>query len=418
MKQILTIILVLICCKTTIAQNDSVDWVSDLEFLKTELPAKHYDLFFQQSRDDFNLGIDKLISDVLNLTDYQILDRLLQIIAKIGDSHTSINFGKFNKADKLLPFSLYWFSDGLHITYARTGYEKLLGHKLTAINGYAIEQIVDSLSSLIAIDNEATIRNTIPRMIGFVPHLEYFGFLSENKVYLTTIDLEGVESIITIDKMELSKGRIVRFEPDTMSFCWSNRKQFFVNTYFEHDSILYVQYNRCWSRELERIFGSRKKAKSFPSFIKFRKEIFNQIENEAIKKVIFDLRFNVGGYSNQGTRLIKSLAENKKINQKGKLYVITGMHTYSSGIINVMDFRMHTNAIFVGSVTGGRPNHYGEVKQLTLPSSGLKVSYSTKYFNNYVPDSDAFYPDCEVETTFQDYKNGIDPVYEYIKTLE
>ena len=32
------------------------------------------------------------------------------------------------------------------------------------------------------------------------------------------------------------------------------------------------------AKELERIFGSRKRARSFPSFAKFQKDIFKQIE--------------------------------------------------------------------------------------------------------------------------------------------
>jgi hypothetical protein len=63
---------------------------------------------------------------------------------------------------------------------------------------------------------------------------------------------------------------------------------FLHKTYFKEDSIVYIQYNRCWSRELEKILGSRKRAKSFPSFGKFQKEIFKQIENNAMSKIVFD----------------------------------------------------------------------------------------------------------------------------------
>ena len=416
MKQILLIFLILLLSKSAIAQDDSINWASDLAYIKRELPEKHYDLFFKQSQADFELEMNILIASASTLSDYQILDHLSQIIAKVGDSHTHIDYGRFNKADKILPFRLYWFSDGLYITHTRVGYERFLGHKLTEINGYAIEQIADSLSSLIAIDNEATIKHTIPRMIGFVPHLEFFSFSSDVKIDLTTIDLKGVESISSIDKTELKYDKLVRYEPDSMSLCWYNRNTFFTNVYLEKDSILYIQYNRCWSRELERILGSRKRAKTFPSFNDFQKEIFEHIESKEINKLVFDLRFNVGGSSPQGTRLIKKLAEFESVNNKDKLYVITGMATYSSGIINVMDFKENTNATFVGEPTGGRPNHYGEIKYLTLPVSGLKISYSTKYFNKYSPDSDSFYPDIEIETSFDDYKNGIDPVFEYIKT--
>lgn len=415
MKQILCLFLILFCTQILIAQNDSIDWVADLTYIKYELPKKHYDLFFKLSESEFNNQIDKLISIAPDLSIYEIFDKLNQLIARIGDSHTSIDYGYLYKEDLILPFSLYSFSDGLYITHARISYQKLLGQELISINNYPIQQIVDSLSTLIVIDNESTIKNLIPRIIGFVPHLEYFGFSKSDLISISTKDMNGSIIETIIENRLLKKEKIIRFEPDSMSYCWSNRNQFFSQTYFSKDSIVYILYNRCWSKELEKILGSRKRAKSFPSFRKFQKEIFKQIENNLSSKIIFDLRFNPGGSSLQGTRLINKIAELEDINQKDKLFVVTGKHTYSSGIINVMDFKENTNATFIGEVTSGRPNHYGEVKYLTLPSSGLKINYSTKYFNKYKPDSDAFYPDIKIETRFIDYKNGIDPVFEFIR---
>ena len=416
MKQLRIIQIILSFSLFLPAQTEhETDWVQDLEFIKRELPKRHFDLFFQLSRSDFEIGIDKIILDAPGLSEYEILDRILQQLAKIGDTHTTLGFGKYNRADKLLPFSLYWFSDGLYVMQAGLEYNHLLGGKLLFINDYPVERITDSLCTLIAIDNQSTIRNVIPRMISFVPHLEYFGFADSTAIKLTMRAADGAESITMISKSLLQPGKPDRYEPDSMAFCWRNRNAFFVQSYFERDSILYIQYNRCWSKELERILGSRRSAKAFPSFNKFQKEVFHSIEHQPVKKIIFDLRFNVGGSSMQGTNMIKRLARNNQVNQKGKLYVVTGIHTFSSGIINVMDFHELTQATFVGEVTSGRPNHYGEVKYLTLPSSGPIIGYSTKHFTKYEPDTDAFYPDVIIETSFDDFNNGVDPVFEYIR---
>lgn len=294
MKKILGLFLILFCSQILIAQNDSIDWVADLRYIKDELPKKHYDLFFKLSESEFNYQIEKLISIVPELSTYEVLDNLNQIIARIGDSHTCIDYGYLNKAELFLPFRLYSFSDGLFITHSGISSQALLGHELISINGYPIQQIVDSLSTLIAIDNESTVRNTIPRMIGFVPHLEYFGFSKCDTISIATKDLNGsiVETIM--DKRLLKNEETIRFKPDSMSYCWGNRNLFFSHTYFPEDSIVYIQYNRCWSKELEKLFGSGKRAKSFPSFSKFQKEVLKQIENNATSKIIFDLRFNVG----------------------------------------------------------------------------------------------------------------------------
>ena len=50
-----------------------------------------------------------------------------------------------------------------------------------------------------------------------------------------------------------------------------------------------------------------------------------------------------------------------------------------------------TEAIFIGEPTGGRPNHFGEVKSFNLPNSGLSVRYSTKYFRFWMT-TQSLYP--------------------------
>jgi hypothetical protein len=50
-----------------------------------------------------------------------------------------------------------------------------------------------------------------------------------------------------------------------------------------------------------------------------------------------------------------------------------------------------------------------------LPSSGLIINYSTKYIKTTSGNEATIKPDRCIETSFQDYKKGIDPVFEWIK---
>jgi len=419
MRIFFMIILILFIWINCIAQSENkIDWKSDLEYLKKELPQKHTNLFFKMSQNEFISEINNLIQQVPYLSDYEVADRLLQHIAKIGDTHTSINFGRLNASDKLLPYNLYWFNDGLYILAVKQGFENLLGKKLIEINGFKIEQIVDSLSTLLPLDNSAGVKSSVPKIAGFLPHLIYFGFTNGGKIKLKIEDTDGNNSIVEISDTELKDNRWIGYEPDSIAFCWKNKGKYFVEQYFTDDSIYYLQYNICRSKEMEQRFGDRKKAKDLPSFIEFEKNVFNTIRNKPIKKFIVDLRFNGGGTSDQGTDFVNKLKDNKEINQKGKLFVITGKQTFSSGLVNVMDFKNKTQATFIGEETSGKPNHYGDVRFLTLPSSELRISYSTKYFKYSDKDMDSFEPDSVIETTFLDYKKGIDPVYEYIRKLK
>jgi hypothetical protein len=66
----------------------------------------------------------------------------------------------------------------------------------------------------------------------------------------------------------------------------------------------------------------------------------------------------------------------------------------------------------VGEPTGGRPNHYGEVRHLTLPRTGWQISYSTKYFTTDLVkgDPDSLVPDLPAPYPAADWFAGHDPV--------
>ena len=83
--------------------------------------------------------------------------------------------------------------------------------------------------------------------------------------------------------------------------------------------------------------------------------------------------------------------------------------------MNALDFKRLLGACWVGEETSGKPNHLGEVRSFTLPTSGLQVQYSTKYFKNVDEEMNTLVPDVKIPMTFDDFRQGIDPVYEWIK---
>lgn len=126
------------------------------------------------------------------------------------------------------------------------------------------------------------------------------------------------------------------------------------------------------------------------------------------------MRFNRGGNSNQGTKFIEKLSKTK-LNGSGKIYVVIGRQTFSSAILNTLDFMKLTDAVFVGEGTGGRPNHYGEVKRFVLPESHLVVSYSTKYFKVIEDDPPSIIPEIGALPAYKDFMAGTDRAMEAIR---
>jgi C-terminal processing protease CtpA/Prc len=179
--------------------------------------------------------------------------------------------------------------------------------------------------------------------------------------------------------------------------------------YDEDERILYCQYNICWS-------DNDKYSYSDYDFDKFYDEIINIVKNNKLDKFIFDVRFNTGGNSSTGTELIKKISKYK--DNIGKSFVIIGRNTFSSAILNAYDALEYLDAVSVGEATWGQPNSYGEIKYLTLPNSGISVSYSTKFFKETNQKVNSLIPEIPVKLSFDDYIEGKDPSLEAIKDYE
>ncbi|MFA6335139.1 MAG: S41 family peptidase [Bacteroidales bacterium] len=413
MKKIILLVLLFIPIIGSSQNNRVIDWDSDLNFLRAELPKNHYNLYSVKSEKDYFEGIEQISREVNKLSDFSIAVKLQQLIATFGDSHTMVGWSQFADNNKILPLYLLWFQDGLYIINSTEENKSILGSKILKINGTPLSIITDSLRTLVTADNNAVIKKELPKLILYVQLLEHFGFIKTDSIDLLLENQKGELLNYSIKPSVMTKQNRRSFMPDSIALCYKNGRSLFVDTILRKDDTYYIQYNMCASREFppQRFRGN---PELLPSFNDFKKNIIETINNNDFDKVVFDIRFNSGGNSAPGTELIRELSTIKKINKKGKLYVIIGRETFSSAIINAMDFKNMTQAIFVGEETSGKPNHFGEIKLLQLPSSGLKIQYSTKYFKNSTLDINTITPDHIVDVSFKDFKRGHDPVYDWI----
>lgn len=412
----LVVITIIIFCTSSCSQKRQDLWEKDINYLKTELAHRHKNLYFKTSQATFNRKLDSVYSLVDEKSDMNISIALQEVIALIGDDHTNTFSSKLKK-EGLLPLYLYWFSDGIYVLGTFPEYNKLLGKKIVKINRHSIEQVTEKLSCLTSKTNDALIKKNIPSLIPVMSILKYYKITEGDNVIISYEDNAGNIKQMTI-KAEKSipdfKSKLVYNQFEKIPLCDKNTKLLFWYKYIDDSKILYVQYNKCFGKEAYKRLGYKKNTKNAPSFTKFSNEIISILESKEIDKFIFDMRYNPGGVSPQGTKLIRRIATIEEVNKEGKIFVIIGRRTYSSAILNSLDFQNLTKAIFVGEPTSGKPNHYGEVRKFITPNFGLKVNYSTKYFTHSKTDSDSFYPDYEIITSFEDLKNGNDPVMEWI----
>lgn len=421
MKKTLILLFLLLSINIHSQEIESENWVTDLNFLKTELAKKHKNLFYKISKNEFENGIDKIINQLDKDSDIETSIKLTKLIAKIGDSHTNLSISHLLKKRKNIPIDLTWFKEGLFITGTTKDNYEILDKRILSINGFKTKTIIDSLKTLFVDENKAQINVNSSRLFDNNVLLKYFGFSKPND---STYDLEVADFNEIITKYHLKEvENNIKSNKDKVFTKVNTEKPFYLNgsgkvfkeEYFPKEKIYFIQYNKCISKETIEKFGNKETAYSYPSFKEFEEQVIKQIENSDIDKLIFDMRFNGGGSSYLAESLIDKISNNKKINKKGKLFVVVGNKTFSSAIFNTIYFKEKTNAIIIGEETGGKPNHFGFVKSFTLPYSEIKVTYSSEFWKLTEKDTNTITPDAIIECSFNDYKNGIDPVFEFVK---
>jgi hypothetical protein len=380
--------------------GDRIDkWEKDIDYIADKLPKKHKNMFFKLNEEEFKNGINELKGQLNQINDAEIKVSLSQIVASIGDAHTSINFS----AEKMFPLEFYWFNDGIYLINTSEDYKDFKYKKLKKINNKDINEIIERISLVVSHENEAILKSQIPLRIALPELLKGLNIIenvesatftfednSEKSINVKALDGEEVfENIFGKDR-----------EGENIPLYMQNKDKYYWFKHLEDKKTVYFNYSQCME------------IKEKP-FKEFSAELMNVINTKGVEKLIIDIRNNGGGNSMILENLINEIGKSE-LNKKGKLFVIIGRRTFSSAILNAIELNNNTDAIFVGEPTGGKPNHYGEVKSFELPNNKITVRYSSKYFKNYDKDMDTLVPDKNIELTIEDYINNVDPVLEYI----
>jgi hypothetical protein len=392
-----------------LAQDANRDqmWRDDLAFLAAELPARHVDPFHSITQAEWNTAVGDLDTAIPMLDDDQIRVGLMLLVARIGDGHTSMVPNSFPRT-RTLPLGFYPFADGLVLLTTQAEYQTALGLKLAQVGGKDIEMVIGRMSRAIPHENEGWLRVQVAGFLAY-PEILYGLELSDTPDSAEFAFDRGDGSLVVINVAAVPTDQlrglnwVSAVEADTPAFTFQRHTP--PNYWYEFlpdSDTLYIAYAIC------------AEAADYP-FANFLAEVTTLINAQPIDRVVIDLRANTGGDSRILEPLIDTLAGYDTINQPGHLYVLIGPKTYSSAVLNAIQFQQRTHALLAGEPTGSKPNHYGEIQTLTLPNSGLQVIYSTKY-HRYIEDdtAPALMPDLLIPLNAADFLAGRDPVLEAV----
>lgn len=375
-------------------------WHEDLACLAEELPAKHKNLFFKLTKEEFREQVEALDKQIPKLSEEQITVELMKLVASVGDGHTGVRLSD-PLTTTVLPMIFYQFKDGLYITAAEEKYGVALGGRVVRIGEMDVESACKAISVVIPHENDAWVKSAAPNLLQCPRILAALGIIADAKhATFELVTREGRELCIDVAAVpKANHGNIIQAvdytkEPIPLRFRKPD-SSYWVD-YLASENTVYVKYNRC------------RDSAGYP-VSQLSADTEKLLKEHETARLVIDLSQNGGGNSNLLDPLIKSLAGMPRFQRKGQLFAIIGRHTFSSGVLNAIDLRDDAKAILVGEPTGGKPNCYGEVLFFQLPNSGLTVTYSTKFFQLSAVDTPSLMPEIPAESGFQDFVAGIDP---------
>jgi len=373
-------------------------WQEDIKYFQSQLIRKHKNPFHHVTRNEFEMDIEKLYQDAAVLKGYEVVVRLMQITAKVGDGHTAVHIpSTFN----VYPVLFRWFGDELRVVATRPAYTKLAGTKLLRIGAAGIEEINKKLATILSQDeNQWYTMNTGPAFLMYAEIISALGLSADSsKAGFTFLDDSGKEIIEELPASPLDPAKRWIGASKTQPLSRQRQTESFWFSYVEEINAVYVNFRK------------------YDDLARYSNKLFDFIEEKKATRLIVDLRQNGGGDFKKGRRqLISKIKEHTIINQKGNLFVITGRATFSAAMVNSIDFKKETNAIIIGEPPGEKPNSYSENDEMKLPNSGLVISYSTRYYKFLDEDVPAFEPDVRIDNEWKAFKEGRDPVMEWILT--
>ena len=385
-------------------------WSADLDFVVDLMRRRHINPFTRISERDWLAQVETIRSSIAASSDDELIFALMSLFSEIGDGHTLVYppFGGPN-AFRLLPVIPREFNGEWVILSADPAYAELVGGTITSINGMPVAAFDAAVDAFAIADNDMTSAYSGPMFARFTEITQIVtGADARGETRITVRHPDGSEVSGNVTSAPFNPATFGRWAPadwpvlgeDSEAPLWlSNLSESFWMQHLPGQDAVYVQLNAVGDQGRD-AFNAR------------IAELGEMLDATNAGHLILDLRHNAGGNGALNWTLIREIVRRPRFDEEGTLFILTSPNTFSAAQNMASQFEAHTNALFVGEVTGSRPNFYGESATSQLPYSGLTVSISNRYFQFGWFSDDArpwIAPDMAAPITINALRNGEDP---------
>ena len=394
-------------------------WSKDAAYFIASLEDMHPEPYWQISRDAFAGEMAGFVKKARRREACENVVEFSRIISLIGDGHISLSSSSVAGYDRkhAFPLAFYHFSDGLFILAAHKPYGQAAGARVLKIGGVPAGKAYERILAAARGDNKYS-RHSIAK---FRMQDPYFmnGLGLSNDLDFVELEIERRDGAIeTIKVASLSEA-----EAQTLDWVWArplvggDGPVAFRDRIEEQPGrptgIDYRDYpNEYWFSYIENLDALYVKINSMRnrqdlSLAEFTKHVFQRLDESKAQRLVIDISRNGGGNAQLTVPFLHEVIKRDHINQRGRLFTITGRNTFSAAQVFAGFLRFHTNTMFVGEPTGGNLFHYGEARPIELPNSKLTIRISTNKYQNAWPHDrekrDPIYPELFTEFSSEDH---------------
>ena len=416
MKLIAITLLVLLCsaitgfttptpAKTRLLNNQQAErWRADIDVIQQELERRHIKLYHKINAVFFKRELTRIKQQLTSLTETSLAIELMRLTQQVGDGHTQ--FAWWGTEHHRYPLELRLFGNDLRVVGIARQHKQLLGAKLIAIEGIAIEQLHKLIEPILqGVENIYSAQQRFTETIVVADILHGLKIIQHLQQASFTFKLSSGEEL----SIKLESFPNQQFHKPNMDFI---KKSTLTN--FTPGKISVKGLDLQLSNNHQIAYLDFYSYPDFPTMQDFAEELIELLREKNTKEVIIDLRNNGGGDFFVGLQLAWALIMVDNLNWNHGIYVLTGRKTFSAAMSNAVQYRQLLNATLVGEPTGANPVGYQDAGTFKLPNSGWVVMYSKRLYKFQETSTPGVQPDVLLTPDWELLKQGRDNQLEWI----
>lgn len=392
-----------------------------------------------------------------------------QLLAKLKDGHTQFEINNHfggPQSEPLIPIMMKWFKDKLYIVGTIDDNDDLLNKQVLKIGNIDVHKLQDMVNNFISADNDYNkfYLNGFYMCKGIV--LEYLGLLdNENKVVIEYLEENETKTV----KLEVKEYNSFVYLVNRLQDAGKNEITKYSGTGIIHYKEI-PEYKAMYLKLNEFMDSTVEKDNSYYYGViledKFN-EMFDEIKEKNLEHLVIDLRNNLGGYFHIAYYLLghiyndydefyslfslykpskeyyhyiginpddyeEEIKSNKLLSgqslggpvdadelYEGKVYLLVGNYSFSMASWFAALTKDNNYGVVLGEPTGcGSISHPRGIRmKVSKQNMYVRITPTILIRANeeaLKKETDAIYPDVHIPTTFEDYLDGKDPVWDYL----